>query len=53
MIALQTGNPFPINLVFAKIVEDAENIEKIIHTEYNEFNISGEWFDIEKNKLMI
>lgn len=51
MTALQTGNPFPINLVFAKVVEDAENIEKIIHTEYNEFNISGEWFDIEKKQI--
>ena len=51
MTALQTGNPFPIQLVYAKEVDNAYNIEQDLHKKYSEFNISGEWFELSKDDI--
>lgn len=41
---LQTGNPFLIQLVFFKIVNDASALESKLHKKYKNKNVLGEWF---------
>lgn len=41
---LQTGNPFLIQLVFFKIVNDASDLESELHKKYKNKNVLGEWF---------
>lgn len=41
---LQTGNPFLIQLVFFKIINDASALESELHKKYKNKNVLGEWF---------
>jgi hypothetical protein len=42
VIELQTGNPYPLRVI-AEFDESA-NLEKVIHRQFADFRLSGEWF---------
>jgi hypothetical protein len=51
ILELQTGNPFLIQLVFFKIVNDASALESELHKKYKNKNVSGEWFYLDNNDI--
>jgi hypothetical protein len=42
VVELQTGNPYPLRVI-AQFDESA-NLEKVIHRQFADFRLSGEWF---------
>ena len=44
LAALQTGNPYPLSILFYKRVKNAYRAESHLHNEYCEFWHTGEWF---------
>ena len=48
---IQTANPYVLELVFTKIVDNAQAVEKSIHKEYSNFHILGEWFILSDKQI--
>ena len=44
--ALQTSNPFPLEIVHCFIAEPAEKAEKCLHTKFQQSQLNGEWFQL-------
>lgn len=44
--AMQTGCPFPIELVQKWKSEDAPRVERLLHKRFAEFRKAGEWFEL-------
>ena len=44
--ALQTGSTGKLKLLYKKEVQFASKIESVLHRQYKEQRISGEWFDL-------
>lgn len=48
--SLQTSNPY--KLILASVLEESEtNTEKILHSKFKDFRVSGEWFNYNKDIL--
>ncbi len=48
LTALQTGNPYPLELVFSVSVKNIEDVEKRLHEKFKHKNIRGEWFELDQ-----
>ena len=48
---LQTGNRQALSVYKSFICHSSSLLETIIHTEFKEYNIRGEWFKLEKSKI--
>lgn len=48
---LQTGNPHEIYLVCSTFVENTSGFERKLHKEFDQYRISGEWFDLPYEQL--
>lgn len=48
---LRTGNPEAIDLKVFMITRDASKLEKILHNEFKNQNIGGEWFSLSEENL--
>lgn len=48
----QSSLPFKINTAICYFCENMREEEKILHEFYKEFNIRGEWFDLNKHQLI-
>lgn len=46
MAQLQTGNPYPLELMASKLSDDAIALELQLHQDYAVNRIQGEWFDL-------
>ena len=44
LVALQIGNPYPLELVGFVPVDDPENAERYLHTRFSRCRLQGEWF---------
>ena len=51
--ALQSGNPFKLNVIWKYYTPNASRIEKELHNKYKSNNVSGEWFELSKNDIEI
>ena len=49
--SLQTGNPYILEIYFAKKHRLAEQLEKYLHNHFIKKQISGEWFKLNENDL--
>ena len=47
---LSTGNPEPLHVI--AVSPGGKDLEKKIHSQFKDFNQKGEWFKIEKSKLV-
>jgi|GEM_PF-6647959 len=48
---ISRNTPFKLNLVHCFDSDDAMQAEKILHSEYGEKRLDGEWFDLEESDL--
>jgi phage anti-repressor protein len=48
---LQTGNRQDLSVYKSFICHSSSLLETILHTEFKEYNIRGEWFKLEKSKI--
>ena len=54
MKALQTSSPTKLRLIKSVQVEggeEAQHLEKLLHKQFNEIRLAGEWFKAEANLL--
>jgi ribosomal protein S25 len=47
LAGLQTSNPVKVEIVSAKLLDDAYAVEGQLHIRLKEWNVSGEWFKLE------
>lgn len=44
--------PYDLRFVAVGLCDQAESVEKILHTEYKSFRCAGEWFDFSSNDAL-
>ena len=49
----QTGNPEPLDMVVFMETEDPRKLESLLHQEFKEKRLSGEWFELNEKDLLI
>lgn len=50
---LQTGNPFPLELVACYDFEDAAPVERVLHMKFDSCRGRGEWFTLDDEKISV
>lgn len=48
---MQNGNPFNLELIHFKEVENAKLIESTLHDKYRDKNVRLEWFELNEEDL--
>lgn len=48
----KTIMPYELRLIAVGLCNQAESVEKILHTEYGNFRCAGEWFDFSSNDAL-
>lgn len=43
---IQTGNPFPVNILWIARTNDIGRYERMLHEQIKDNNVRGEWYDI-------
>lgn len=51
LAALQTGNPFPLELIVCFKFVSAEVVEKALHQKFQAARIHGEWFQLDSQEV--
>lgn len=51
LATLQNGSPIELTYVITKIAENARELEELIHTGLEAYNIRGEWFELNPSLL--
>jgi DNA segregation ATPase FtsK/SpoIIIE-like protein len=49
---IQTSNPTKIHIVSTKLLEDAYATERELHARLKQWNVSGEWFELEPRQVI-
>lgn len=49
---LQTSNPVKVDIVSAKLLDDAYAVEGQLHARLKEWNVSGEWFSLQPMQVI-
>lgn len=50
---LQTGNPFPLQIIFQKLLHNAIHTERSLHEQWSHKRLNGEWFELNDDDLVI
>lgn len=49
---IDTGSPFPVNLIHAVTHTQANNIEWMLHNEFKDKRVKGEWFQLDQEDVV-
>lgn len=52
LAGLQTSNPVKVEIVSTKLLDDAYATERALHLHLKEWNVSGEWFNLEPEQVI-
>lgn len=50
--SMQTSNPNKLEIIFEKKIKKYIKVEEFLHVQFNEKNVSGEWFQLNKDEIL-